>query len=459
LNMAIYTPADSLHRLVKQVLDSGAAASLEEAEALFRDYQLVFAIDAEGARSAAHQAALLTGIALARRVFLGGVAVTGPLDAPLIVPTRLGGSLREAVEALGGTIAMEATPNAPLISIGGARCPRASGFHVRTTFSGWRGGIVPAHAEHTPSDPSAMPLAPMLAGALAVSEAFFFIRGEAGWAGRRATGLSLWRPESADWLGDGGSEPRLRLLPSKLWLIGLGHLGQAYLWALGLLPYPQPTGLELVLQDVDVVTPSSESTSILTDLAMTGQKKTRAMAAWAERQGFATRIHERLFDADLRRQDVEPAVALCGLDNAMGRRALDQVGFSLVVEAGLGHGFRDFRSMRLHTLPGSRSAAEIWKAPTGHEDVTDRAAYRKLLSNGELDLCGVTLLAGKAVGAPFVGSVAACLAVSEILRLLHDGQINQVIDLDLKGLEYRTVVPQQRDFNDFNPGYVVTPTA
>ena len=32
-------------------------------------------------------------------------------------------------------------------------------------------------------------------------------------------------------------EPELRLLPSRLWLIGLGHLGQAYLGALGLLPY------------------------------------------------------------------------------------------------------------------------------------------------------------------------------------------------------------------------------
>jgi hypothetical protein len=42
-----------------------------------------------------------------------------------------------------------------------------------------------------------------------------------------------------------------------------------------------------------------------------------------------------------------------------------------------------------------------------------------MLRNGELDRCGVTLLAGKAVGAPFVGAVAATLAVSELLRLLQ----------------------------------------
>ena len=60
-------------------------------------------------------------------------------------------------------------------------------------------------------------------------------------------------------------EPALQLLPSSLWLIGLGHLGQAYLWALGLLPYTQASSLRLVLQDIDIITPSTESTSILSE--------------------------------------------------------------------------------------------------------------------------------------------------------------------------------------------------
>ena len=53
--------------------------------------------------------------------------------------------------------------------------------------------------------------------------------------------------------------------------------------------------------------------------------------------------------------------------------------------------------MRLHVLPGRRPAAEIWKAVGPHESVEDRAAYRNMLESGELDRCGVTLLAGKAV--------------------------------------------------------------
>ena len=33
----------------------------------------------------------------------------------------------------------------------------------------------------------------------------------------------------------------------------------------------------------------------------------------------------------------------------------------------------------------------------------------------------MTLLASKAVGAPFVGSIAATLVLSEVLRMLHGG--------------------------------------
>jgi hypothetical protein len=453
--MNAFSTADTLHRLVKQALDSGAASCLDEAEAMFRGYHLAFAIDAAEARDPGHQAALLTGVALARRVFLGGVSVTGDIDVPLKVPMPLGTTLGEAVAALGGTLSAGA-PGAPLVTIGGGPRPRVEGFHVRALFAGWRGGVVPAHAEVEPLDGPAMPLAPMLSAALAVNEAFLFVRRENGVAGRRTLGLSLWDPSpGSDWLFGDGADLELRYLPANLWLLGLGHLGQAYLWGLGLLPYPEPTSLNLVLQDVDVITPSSESTSVLTEAGATGQKKTRAMAAWAERRGFATMIHERLFDASFRRQESEPAVALCGLDNALGRRALDGSGFNLIVEAGLGRGYRDFRSIRLHTLPGTRPASELWKEAERDEDVEGRAAYRKMLSDGDLDRCGVTLLAGKAVGAPFVGAVAACFALSEVLRQLHGGPLYQVVDVDLQSIEHRSAVVHRSRFSDINPGYVL----
>ena len=77
-----------------------------------------------------------------------------------------------------------------------------------------------------------------------------------------------------------------------------------------------------------------------------------------------------------------------------------------------------------------------------------------MMSDGELNRCGVTLLAGKAVGAPFVGAVAACLVLSEVLRLLHNGPLHHVIEMDLKSVEYRSAVARQDSMGDFNPGYV-----
>jgi hypothetical protein len=193
----------------------------------------------------------------------------------------------------------------------------------------------------------------------------------------------------------------------------------------------------------------------LSDSTLINIKKTRAMAAWAERRGFSTMIHERLFDASFRRQNDEPAVALCGLDNSVGRQALDQVGFDFVVEAGLGRGHQDFRAIRLHTLPASRPASQIWRSAQADDPVEDRPAYKGMLASGALDRCGVTLLAGKAVGAPFVGAVAATLALSEVLRLLHGGAVHELIDLDLKSPEYRSAVLTPNDFSTLNPGYVV----
>jgi hypothetical protein len=452
--MNAFRQDETLHRLIKEAMDSGVAASLTEAEALFRGYRLCFSIDAKGATQPAHQIALLTGIMLASRVFLGGVAVTGALDVPLRVPGMLGATLREAVAAVGGTPDPIGADAWPSIFIGGPQRQRREGFRVRAVFGDWRGGVVPAHAEFEIGEGPVMPLAPMLAAALAVSEAFFHVQGKMPAAGRRAVGFSLWQPTSKVWLQPDSNAPSLKYLPSKLWLIGLGHLGQAYLWALGLLPYPKPTAALLVLQDVDRITPSTWSTSILSTAEMVGTMKTRAMAAWGESRGFETRIIERRFDASNVRQDDEPMIGLCGIDNALGRQALDRVGFSFVVEAGLGRGHRDFRTMRLHTLPGNRSAAEIWAAGGDGEDVSDRAAYQKMLKTGELDRCGVTLLAGKAVGAPFVGAVTACFVIAEVLRLLHGGPLHHLIDLDLQSPEHRTVAPHASNFDTLNPGFV-----
>jgi hypothetical protein len=124
-----------------------------------------------------------------------------------------------------------------------------------------------------------------------------------------------------------------------------------------------------------------------------------------------------------------------------------------VIEAGLGRGHRDFRTMRLHCLPGSRSSSDLWKDAAPAENVEDRPAYEKLVSDGTLDRCGMTLLAGKAIGAPFVGATAASLVLAEVLRTLHGGPVHSLIELDLLSIEQRLAIVHGRDFTGLNPGF------
>jgi len=176
--MNAFTPAETLHRLIKQAIDSGAASSLAEAETPFRGYRLCFSIGAAEAAQLSHQFALLTGVALARRVFLGGVAVAGKLDVPLLVPLARGSTLGEAARIMGARVADAAPADWPSIFVGGPARDRRPGFHVRAVFAGWRGGAVPAHTEFSDGEDSVMPLMPMLAAAVCVSEAFFHVQGQ-----------------------------------------------------------------------------------------------------------------------------------------------------------------------------------------------------------------------------------------------------------------------------------------
>ena len=255
---------DNLHRLVKLAMDTGEAESLEEAQKLFMGYRLGISVGADVGHSPTLQAALLTIVNSARRSLLGGIEVEGVCDMKLLVPVPPYGSLEEAVAGLGGRVVRSLGPDVPLVAVGSAKPTIHSRFAIRVTFEGWSGGILPLdHDDMRLGESHQFPPAGVLAGALAVAEAFMFLRGNQPVAGRRGVGLSLWRPELS-WRDRAASGPLIDRLPSALWLIGLGNLGQAYLWTLGMLPYAIPGEVQLVLQDHDFLALSNDSTSLLT---------------------------------------------------------------------------------------------------------------------------------------------------------------------------------------------------
>ena len=448
---------------MKIAVDTGEAATIEEAYALFGGYRLLVAVGPDVEHSATKQAAVLTVVNTGRRCFLGGVGVAGPLDFPLRAPWGTCKTLREAVEDLGGVATSAPNEVDPLVVIGDGTASIATrAFAVRATFQGWAAGVTPLASGTRLDESQEFTPSGVLAGALSVSEAFQHVRGGNATAGRRDVGLSLWRPEpNVSWRAPEAIGPFLHLIPTKLWLIGLGHLGQAFLWTLGFLPYNDPNELLLVLQDFDTLVKANDSTSPLTHAGLLGTKKTRAMAAWAEVRGFRTVITERRFGDDFHVAPEEPAIALCGVDNPHARAVVEEVGFSRVVEAGLGKGPTEYLAFQVHGFPGPQVAREVWSAvrtaasAAQSPDLIRAPAYASLANVDGLDDCGLTTLAGRSVGAAFVGTVVAAIAIAELLRELAGGEGNGLIDGSLRSLDHRIVIRADRA-SLANPGFCFT---
>ena len=122
-------------------------------------------------------------------------------------------------------------------------------------------------------------------------------------------------------------------------------------------------------------------------------------------------------------------------------------------EAGLGAGTQEYLAFQVHTFPASRSARSWWgrsAAAASAQGLVDRPAYRALADAG-VDECGLTTLAGRTVGAPFVGAATAAVVVAELLRMALGEHRYEVVDGSLRALEHRQAVRVAAEAA-FNPG-------
>ena len=450
---------DVLDRTVKLEIDEGRAGSVADAERMAGEYVLRIDAGADAAASETHQAALLTAVNAGVRAFRGGVEVCLREDGPALAPWAEGEPLSAAVRRFGGAIVRRPKPGLPALLIGDAPAAAPARVALRATWQGWSGGVVGDPGLRLP-ETIGFPLAGALAGALGVSEAFQHVRGY-GIAGRREAGLSLWRPDLG-WRGEDVWGPPCEYLPRRAWLVGLGHLGQAYAWMLGLLPYEEPGETLFMLQDHDFVEPANRSTGMLSGAAAVGRRKTRAVADRLERLGFGTAITERAFDRATRRGADDPGIVLSGVDSFGPRRLLEGAGFSLAVDAGLGGRAENYLDILLHSFPSGIAAEDAWPAAAAPAaPPADRPAYRDLArrlagttgrTSGEIE-CGVIDLAGRSVGAAFVGCAAAALVVAEALRALAGGPRYEVLGWSLRRPGRPQAAFNERASDFLNPGF------
>jgi len=391
-----------------------------EAVAELKRLTLSLGCTAEIKNSAALQAALLTAINTGKRAFLGGLRVELPNNIPLKLRWPGSLTLNQVVTELTAGLPLpsgQSTSQTLHFGIPNGEIPRKS---LSIDCSGWRGGVQPArdivHFEN--DDVPDFALGGVFAGGLAVHHAFIQVTGINSSACDTPKGISLWNPEE-NWLNISSEGPRLRALPSQLWCLGLGHLGQAYLWSLGLLPYEKPSEVLFLLNDFDRIEDANWGSGMLTECGDLNVLKTRVCLKWLQARGFDTLLCERRFDNRTYRHETEPAIALCGFDKAEPRRSLEEAGFDQVLECALGAGLSDFDCIHIHNFPNSRAKAkDLWG--------TERSINidRKLLEAFAQDqICGALAIdaASKAVSTSFVGAMAGAMVIAEVLRRYNKG--------------------------------------
>lgn len=400
--------------------------AFEEAEASLKKLRLLVICGKGIENSIGLQAALLTTINCGKRAFQGGVSV----NVNAIPGLKLGWkpfmsqSLSEVVYALGGTILETNTPSEFSFTIYIGEKPQNENS-IELICTDWQGGFLTLGDNWEIENNANFPLGGILSASIGVASAFLKVSGEKPDACFSSKGLSLWNPK-LDWKSNDSNGPKIELLPQKFWLVGLGHLGQAYAWTLGLLPFANPKSVTVLLQDFDKVTKSNYDSGLLTEEKNVGHMKTRVVSNWLESNGIKTLIVERPFDSCSKPINDEPRILLRGLDNNKSRRDIEVKCFDQVIDCGIGGTRGDFDSITIFNLPHFNcDLSEIW--PGNEVGVTNQIIENVMSKHG----CGFY---GKAISTSFVGVFASTIVISEAIKSGLSGTKLQQASFSLRDL-------------------------
>ncbi len=428
---------DNFNRLSAAIMTKYKCSNSEAMDKLL-NFKLNLVCSEEIKESLPLQAALLTAVNSGKRAFLGGVTVVLPNDVDCLLPWPSGKKLNEIVLELSGNIDSVPNEDAFTITFG---LPSKDDNTLQVICNSWQGGIL-VNGDNAIELPKSnqLPLAGIAAGALGIGLAFLKFSGISISACDSSKGISLWRPD-LNWLHSDAQGPIIKDLPKKYWILGLGHLGQAYLWNIGLLKYKNSSDVSIVLQDFDKITEANYSAGLLCEHNNEKQFKTRVASKWLEERGFNTLITERKYNENTIRIEEEPFIALCGFDSASARLHLDNTGFDLIVEAGLGGNLNEFDSIHLHTFPNSfKLPKDIWATVESENEINSEV--QKQFDHLEKNGCGIIAktLASKAISSSFVGAFAGSLVIAELLRALNGGNRYDIISIHLRNMEFNEAV-------------------
>lgn len=415
------------------------------AEAFFQGFKFSIFIHPEDANDPAHQICLLTMVNVAARISISSISVQvfGIKNIPRNDHSGLNGTLDDAITELGGCcLSQQDTKDTLGIVIGRAKAS-ACRFYIRAVFDGWRGGIIPyEQANPFQKSKSKIPLGAIFSAGLAVYECFRFHNEEGSAIGHMPRGLSLWNLRKTNWTDPCSTEIQDIEHLSPIWFCGLGHLGQAYIWILGHLSISPELKLanQITLQDGDKASISNLSTSLLTTNDNIGVTKTHICNDWLSQRGFQNIVDISSHLTADSKINFSKSQVVCGFDNKMARRQVALKKPCLMIDGGIGGKPDDFQCISMTVLPSDIDPKKRWAGNNGNNFAGELPESLKLLEkNGVLDKCGLLTLNGKAVGFPFVGTVAGAIIVAELIKRNNNGPVSNSLSIDLRNVNELTV--------------------
>ncbi len=419
-------------RITKALTDGARAGSFAEAEARLDAIRVAVVVGGNQMNTRAGQAAALTAVATAHKCF-GQVTLVMEGDAALLAPLPLGKTLRHAARMLGARFAARA-PQRTTHTIGIGDVASGPGWLIHCWWDRWLAGTRAAEGESTGD--GGLSLTGVFAAAVAMRQIFACALAAKTLRPRDVT-VSLWEPwNAADSRATG---PAMFDVPDKLWFLGLGHLGQGFVWNLCLLGV---RGGRAIAQDDQTVGDENEATSLLVLPTDLGKKKARVAGRWLEACGWEIDIIERRHHGDMQVTQDDPPYLLCGLDRLEPRLIMARHGFEFMIDAGLGHGAHDFEGIQVRTIAKGQSIEGLWNEKaqplqgSASVKLMEKEAYAELQT--QIGRCGIVSFAEASTAVPFVGAAAGALVIAQAIRLASLQSATRFLHVELSAPEMVT---------------------
>jgi molybdopterin/thiamine biosynthesis adenylyltransferase len=405
---------------------------LSEANKMINNSQVWLIGDSSIIHSLTEQIAFITAVNIAKRVFRGGVNCILPEIVPNLLVLK-SDSFKDLVFQYGGTLTTDAPDKNEVKLLFGVECYDENCLEV--VAEGWRGGVNFYDQERVifANKDNPVSLGPVAAASLAcyfvfckifkLTDSDLFIN----------TGVSLWNINSGtEWYNDTKDGPRNINMPRKIWALGLGHLGQAYLWTVGLMLFSDPSQVLFLLQDDDTVENENIGSQVLCKDSNIGFPKTRACLKFLEDLNFKTRIVEKRFLPGNSEEEwiKKFPFLLNGVDNAQTRRNINKNYHKLFLDGATNGNSALFDSFTLKNVSYIEKGPDIiWPTSETDEVVLHKNLYERY---EKANKCGILTNIG--VSVPFVGLFGATFVIAELLRSLNQGTIYSIVSFRMSDL-------------------------